>query len=219
MQWKCQFVPVVVELGAGCALASLTALQVWQETLQCILVTDHDPGTLARARDNYKLTLEEENITSEKTIHGKDIKTAVRSFASVPLFFEPLEWEKSKQQGDACLKILQEHMKNANSREGGGDPNCSEAATVVILGSDLIYAANVVRPLFETASRFVGKFGNCRFLLSQSFLYDETTEAEIDQVCKELAWQRQILRDDGKGNRIQEFRFCFSCQQVDRESQ
>lgn len=34
----------VVELGAGCALLSCMALQLWQPSLECIVVTDHDPG-------------------------------------------------------------------------------------------------------------------------------------------------------------------------------
>jgi predicted nicotinamide N-methyase len=49
----------IVKLGAGCALASLVALQLFSNTLSCVIVTDHDPGALQRARENCTSTLEQ----------------------------------------------------------------------------------------------------------------------------------------------------------------
>jgi hypothetical protein len=44
------------------------------------------------------------------------------------------------------------------------------------------------------------------FVLTQSFLYDEATEEEIDRVCENLGLERSLISDDDKGNRVQEFR-------------
>jgi hypothetical protein len=45
----------IIGWGAGRAL-SLVALQLYQEYAQQLVVTDHDPGTVERARDNHEET-------------------------------------------------------------------------------------------------------------------------------------------------------------------
>jgi len=181
----------IVELGAGCALASLTALQVFASNVQCIIVTDHDPGTLVRARDNLETTLQMIVDAAVSDGGDDDLNAAINELASVPVEFEPYEWG---QPATKILKLVQEHIAAGVS------------AVDLVLGTDLIYCKDVVEPLLQTSAQLISKTG--RFLLSQSFAYDKDTEGEIDRVCSELELKRTILQDDDTDDgvrRIQEF--------------
>jgi predicted nicotinamide N-methyase len=200
----------VVELGAGCALASLTALQLWHDTLQCVVVTDHDPGTLVRARDNLETTvqhiIEPDHGTRNRTGTGTDsdddaddehLNSAINSIASIPVLFESLEWGDQGAVSTILQNQMQEHMMTSYS-------TATAISVDVVLGSDLIYCADVVEPLLQTARQLMGSTG-C-FLLSQSFVYESATETEIDRVCKTLGLTRTIHVDEDHGaRRIQEF--------------
>jgi predicted nicotinamide N-methyase len=179
----------VVELGAGCALASLAALQIWQDVLQCLVVTDHDPGTLERACDNHESTLQE---LLDSSLTDEALNSAINDLGSIPVFFQGLEWGKQ----DALLSIREILQEHTNTRKGCFD---------VVLGSDLIYCLQVVEPLFQTVADLMTLGQHSVFILTQSFAYEEETEGEIDRVCEELGLLRSLISDDGKGNRIQEF--------------
>jgi len=181
----------VLELGCGCALASLTALQVWQPDIQCIMVTDHDPTVLERARDNLESTLD---AILNATQTEEDLNKAINDVGSIPVLYECLEWGKADD-----LQLIREQLQEHTT---------SKSNTVdVILGSDLIYCADVVQPLFETVSQLLKPMVG-RFLLSQSFAYDDSTEKEIDKACDEKMLVRKILNESDDGTeRIQEFRW------------
>jgi predicted nicotinamide N-methyase len=186
-------VPVisVLELGAGCALAALTALQCWQPTLQCVVVTDHDPGTLQRARDNHESTIESimDAATSEESL-----EQTINSLASIPVEFREYSWGTDPAPLTA---VLGEHV---NVKACDPSPTWFD----LILGSDLIYDTAVVEPLFTTVAPLMAR--TSRFLLSQSFVYETVTEEEIQRVCELFGLTRTILLDDGQGERrIQEF--------------
>ena len=85
---KKQAVQSVVELGAGNALASLTALQLWQRQLECVVVTDRDPTVLERARSNYESTLYE---IYNDTRSEDGLNCAINDLGSIPVVFETLE--------------------------------------------------------------------------------------------------------------------------------
>jgi len=87
----------VLELGAGSALVSLTSLQLFQESLQCLVITDHDPGTLERARDNYETTLEDLLEAAETE---EDQMDCINGVASIPVLFESLEWSNTNKDDD-----------------------------------------------------------------------------------------------------------------------
>jgi hypothetical protein len=44
------------------------------------------------------------------------------------------------------------------------------------------------------------------FVLTESFLYGEETEAEIDRVCVNAGLARSLISNDGKGQPVKEFR-------------
>jgi Lysine methyltransferase len=192
----------VVELGAGCALVSLTVLQLWQESLQCVCVTDHDPGTLIRARDNLETTIQSLLGDCEDDDH---LNAAINSIVSIPVLFEPLKW------GDkvAVNTLLQGKIKDHVVPSQDFDPATTAPFVDVVLGSDLIYCVEVVQPLFETAAQLLGSgTGRGRFLLSQSFRYDSATEIEIDRLCSSMGLSRAIVLDvDNGSKRVQAFTF------------
>jgi len=175
----------IIELGAGCGLLSLTALQVFTG-LECLVMTDHDPGTLERAKDNHETTCEE--VFSDQHL--------VNQIISVSTLWEPLSW------GDeAAAKGVLGKLQSVVKRDS--------AKFDMILGSDLIYDFDVVKPLIITAAALLDKGNNeAIFILSQSFPYDDKTETEIDNVCAAHGLGRNILcdsLDSTDGFRIQEF--------------
>jgi predicted nicotinamide N-methyase len=177
----------VLELGAGCALASLTAQQVGRKGIQCIIVTDHDPGTLGRARDNHETTLER---IMDSSLSDEALDKVINSVASIPVVFTEYEWGSPTV---ALVEELQEHTSPPSSTFD------------LILGSDLIYDIEVIEPLLSSAAQVMAP-NNSRFWLSQSFSYGDAAEAEIDRVCQKLSLERTILEEGEPGYRIQQFR-------------
>ena len=179
----------ILELGAGCGLVSLVALQLFASTCQCLVVTDHDPGTLQRARDNHETTLEELYERAETEEEQYD---CINRLGSIPVHFLNLVWGKP-------VSLIEETVNEHD-----------EEAFDLILGSDLIYDTGVVRPLLETAGQLLSTTRpDAKFLLSQSFVYDDGTETEIDTVAAQLQLERVIHKDtlaEQGGIRIQEFR-------------
>lgn len=179
----------VVELGAGCALLSCMALQLWQPSLECVVVTDHDPGTLERARDNYESTLQ---AILDRSVSEEELNEAINESASINFVFESLEWG-SEVDIKKVRTTLGEHHR-AHQRRAD-----------LILGSDLIHDSTVAWPLLQTAKALLATDGV--FLLSQSFAYDTETEAKLGESCQALGLVRKVVleKDEGK-TRIQEFR-------------
>jgi len=215
----------MVELGAGCALVSLAALQLWQTTLQCVVTTDHDPSVLERARTNYETTLEhklDESVTEDQ------FHATINNLASIPVCFETLEWGNRKEIQLIRNLILEHTMATMTTTTTGQSPEQTSQSLQqsvgadLIVGSDLIYCHDVVEPLLQTASQLLScrrtlapstyyydpeAWYAPRFVLSQSFAYDEQTEQAIEEVCDKFQLQRAILWEEDNGQkRIQEFR-------------
>jgi predicted nicotinamide N-methyase len=76
--------------------------------------------------------------------------------------------------------------------------------TNLIIGSDVIYAREIVGLLFWTIDRLMTADG--KFLMCSSFSYDDETEAEIDAMCVNYALVRNhIVCTLPQGTRIQMF--------------
>lgn len=80
-------------------------------------------------------------------------------------------------------------------------------STDLIVGSDVIYAKEVVPHLFWTVDRLLKRHAGCKFLLCSSFAHSDATEAEMDAQSEKYAFHRQTLHCslDQKGVRIQQF--------------
>ena len=188
----------VAELGSGCGLVGLAAFQALSLRFEvgCMAFTDHDPGTLDKCRDNLDATLRRLLSSSEETMER------AKKMSNTTVVFEPLGWG---DEGGA-LK-LRRAVFNRYFREVSDQT--SDTGFSLILGSDLIYCREVVRPLLQTAASLMRQNTMCdsttgeqntqtspSFIMSQSFSYDEPTEDEIDDVCVELGLRRVIVSDE-----------------------
>ena len=63
----------------------------------------------------------------------------------------------------------------------------------------------MVEPLLQTVLILLTGGANGRFLLAQSFVFDPSTEEEIDRCCAEFGLARRSVYEDASHNRIQEF--------------
>jgi predicted nicotinamide N-methyase len=190
----------IIELGAGCGLVSLCAYQVFTDST-LLVVTDHDPGTLKRAKSNF-----------ESIKNNKDTNKVTR------VVFEDLSWCDSTTYFQNFLNRLQEESNDWREI----DTSYEDVVKFdLILGSDLIYCQDIVRPLLTTVALLLRRSNKeSKMILSQSFNYSETTEEEIDYVCEKLNMRRQIIvpnentrkskeaSEVEKPIRIQEITFC-----------
>ena len=222
----------ILELGCGCGLVSLTLLQIYSTTLERVVLTDHDPTVLQRARDNYELTTKQDwrssylkngissnssssscsssdnNNNNNNSSNNEQFQLSLAErLDEIDVSFELLEWGSSNKKNS--------QMKNDNIKNTKFD---------WIVGSDLIYCKEVVVPLFETVVQYLkmkrrptnddddsdnflddndgdsstsnhssGSGG--RFYLSQSFVYDDETEEEINKVMEVYHVERIIHVD------------------------
>ncbi|CAH0482692.1 unnamed protein product [Peronospora belbahrii] len=100
-------------------------------------------------------------------------------------------------EGDKEIKALE------TLQSGAADKN--HQVTALIVGSDVIYAREVVPLLFWTVNRLLSPQGV--FLMCSSFGYDDETEQEIDIQSVKYGLQRDIIEctlNEG-GTRIQRF--------------
>eukprot|EP00592_Proboscia_alata_P001190 CAMPEP_0194370044 /NCGR_PEP_ID=MMETSP0174-20130528/18392_1 /TAXON_ID=216777 /ORGANISM="Proboscia alata, Strain PI-D3" /LENGTH=312 /DNA_ID=CAMNT_0039147327 /DNA_START=15 /DNA_END=953 /DNA_ORIENTATION=- len=178
----------VLELGAGCGLASLVAMQIFPDLRQVIL-TDHDPGTLSLSEENYDATCER--------LEETDAEIA----AKLPLLsFERLGWGEKDDIADILSLITYPDDKSESCNGKGGFD--------LVLGSDLIYCEDVVSPLIFTVARTLSKSNvGAKMIMTQSFPYESGTEDEISRVCLECNLVRTVLSDKltGGGIRVQTF--------------
>lgn len=76
---------------------------------------------------------------------------------------------------------------------GAAGPVLEGGQFELVLGSDVIYSKDIVRPLFETIGKLLKPGG--RMVMSQSFEYDGETEKEIDRMCKQVGVEREVVLD------------------------
>jgi predicted nicotinamide N-methyase len=178
----------ILELGAGAAMVSLVALQLYQSSLQCMYITDRDRGTLERARDNYE-TLEDLYERAGRESEEQQFKV-INEIGSIPVEFQPLKWgdkDDIKRMKQAAL----DHI----------DPPIFD----VMLMADVIYSTDVVPALFATVDSLLNH-RNGVILLSQSFAFDKATEDEIISCCEKSGLRQTVLMDEGSaGERIRKF--------------
>jgi predicted nicotinamide N-methyase len=185
-----QQVQSVVELGAGCGLVSLTALQLWQTSLQCLVVTDHDPNTLARARDNLESTMQALINEADADDDDDRLNVIINSLASIPVAFESLEWGDQAAVQGILRNQIQEHCQFSQQAH-------------IILASDVLMADDdSVTLLFQTVHALMAPTG-C-FLLGQSIPLSPYMEEQITNVCTDLHLSRRRLHER-HGCRIEEF--------------
>lgn len=180
----------VLELGSGSGILSIVASQIFRDTLDVVVVTDHDPTTLERARENHASTFE--------VLHGIGAQQTIRTEFLQLEWGSQLEWEQVVH----CLgsfRLEESREDKQRSSTTSGQPSFD-----LVLGSDLIDRVEVVEPLFSTINSALGRMtdtnnhygtANGAFLLAQSFAYDAETETEINRVCNRFQLVRRVLHD------------------------
>ena len=198
----------VLELGSGSGILSIVASQIFGDTLEVVVVTDHDPSTLERARENHQTTM----TTIRRSTSGANPTKS----AAVRTEFLDLEWG-SLSEWQSLQKCLHTHENElAPHRQGRQSQLQEECFFDLILGSDLIDCMEVVEPLFWTVDAALEKHNRSNknenstratatpmakatptptgvFLVSQSFGYDSETEAAIDRACGRFGFVRRVL--------------------------
>jgi len=174
----------VLELGAGCGMCGIVASQL----------LDSNEGATASSviftdYDPGVLKRAEENVleTAEAVeLHASlELSLQMKSFVN-------LAWGEA----DGVRGVVE---------EAGGRFD-------VLLGSDVIYSVDIVKPLFTTIAGLMEDRGV--MVMSQSFVYDAATEAAMDQCCEEHGLVREVISNrldaedvEVKG-KVQEFRRC-----------
>lgn len=181
----------VVELGAGVGLGGLAAAQ--RPEVERVVMTDYDPGTLDLIRENVDHNQSVEGVT------GAD-KCSV-AFLEWGPGQENGDGEKNRDSGgniDKCDKEdrLSSSLSPSSSSLTSSSSSSSSSGKVkevdvpvseLMIGSDLIYAPEVVRPLLATVARLlVPTPARGVFLLVSSFDIGEESNAIFAAACQEL---------------------------------
>jgi hypothetical protein len=138
--------PYIVELGAGCGLCGLVCAKLLELSS---LDRDYNPDNAATIiltdYDPGSLSLLNENIVLNELNRESNDATAVALAARPALQVESVQW------GSDVMSLK----------------GCDMGENPLVVGSDLIYCDDVIKPLFTTVHGILG--GRGRFLLSFSF--------------------------------------------------
>jgi predicted nicotinamide N-methyase len=142
----------IVELGAGVGLAGLISSKL--PGTRTVILTDYDHGALELLR---------ENANSNKAIGDGDISV------------EFLQW------GKPLPSVLRFSTSSSHSTSSDGGiisegVNCHSLAELLVIGSDLLYSADIVRPLLTTVKELISSFEGSKFVLVSSFDPGEVSE-------------------------------------------
>ena len=181
--WSTLNAETVVELGAGVGLAGLVASKL--PGTKGVVLTDYDHGSLQLLNDNVEL-----NRSREDTCE---------------IGVEFLEWGKTLKRVNNCIsssKNSSDEISIINSHDDYEFKKASSSSSIgetfsLVLGTDLLYCTEIVRPLFKSAKLLMNTEMNTRFILVSSFNPGEEIELLKIACCKELGLVRhEILRLD-----------------------
>ncbi|EQC39198.1 hypothetical protein SDRG_03403 [Saprolegnia diclina VS20] len=96
-----------------------------------------------------------------------------------------------RAQATCHTQSLRWGPEGANEIEAIERVQSGQRATDLIVGTDVIYAREIVGLLFWTIDRLLASSG--LFLMCSSFCYDDETEAEIDFMCTQYKLTRRII--------------------------
>jgi predicted nicotinamide N-methyase len=163
----------ILELGAGVGLAGLVASKL--KGTKKVVLTDYDHGSLQLLNENTEL-----NKTATDTC---DITV------------EFLEWGKSLNSSSSntikedCSISSIEDQSNSKTIV----PSNNDDLFQLILGTDLLYCADIVDPLFKSVKLLMMPSKLSRFILTSSFQTGELIEEKIDIICKNLGFIREEM--------------------------
>lgn len=148
-----------------------------------VVLTDYDHGSLQLLNDNTEL-----NRMATDTC---DITV------------EFLEWGKSLTNNSSSSNKISEDYSISSSEDVNNSNNSIRNSMVLcnknedlfelILGTDLLYCAEIVDPLFKSVKLLMMPSQSSRFILTSSFQTGEFIEEKIDVICKNLGLIREEI--------------------------
>lgn len=190
----------VLELGAGVGLAGILASKL--PGTEQVILTDYDHGSLELLIENVQLNL----------VAGDSCITTV----------EYLEWGKERKcspsSSQARSSGSEEIIKSGELSDGISHSISSsevvDAETFsLILGTDLLYCTDIVKPLFKSAKELLENTKGGCFVLVSSFDPGEEIERAVSVTCTEIGLMREevIKLDTSEAIcRVQYFRHLLS---------
>jgi len=163
----------VVELGAGVGVAGLVAAQL--PGCRQVVLTDYDPGSLQLLRENIALNSGAADAADSGASPSSAVATGTVGVCECSVAF--LEWGNLAAGNALLTQDLGSGSSGTTSDETPPSATISTTnATLfpLVLGTDLLYSADIVAPLFTTAKQLMrrgtGEDGAAgRFLLVSSF--------------------------------------------------
>lgn len=179
----------IVEVGAGCGLAGKQHLLIRIPGSDNELVVGLVAAQLSNSESQVVFTDHDPGVL--RTIqHNVQLQTAPQAKCST----QNLRWGPTGKQE---ISIIEQTL--------GGSVHPAK----LILGSDVIYAQGVISLLFWTVNELLSHSKDAMFLMCSSFAYDDAMEKEIDLMCLEHRFKREIvfceLEKAPGGVRIQQF--------------
>ena len=114
---------------------------------------------------------------------------------------EFLEWGKTLERVDNCYSCSKNSSNQFSSISGdvNNDGKIASSSSSIgktfslVLGTDLLYCTEIVRPLFKSAKLLMSSDRTARFILVSSFNPGEEIESLKNVCCKELGLVRHDI--------------------------
>jgi predicted nicotinamide N-methyase len=159
----------VLELGAGVGLAGILASKL--PGTEQVVLTDYDHGSLELLTQNIQLNLD----------IGDSCTTTV----------EYLEWGKERKVPNASSQASSSGSEKITKTSKISESiSCGEMEDAesfsLLLGTDLLYCTDIVRPLFRSAKMLLENSKNSCFVLVSSFDPGQDIEEAVSATCNEI---------------------------------
>ena len=188
--WSNLEATTIVELGAGVGLAGLVASRL--TGAEKVVLTDYDHGSLQLLNDNIELNMIDNGnckVTVEFLEWGRTLECQNKGTAS-----SSGSSSSSRPITDSSSGTSRSNNKS-NGTSSSSIDNCAKnnVTFALVLGTDLLYCKEIVRPLFKSAKLLMENSETTLFVLVSSFNTGEDIEALVSVCCKELGLTRQQM--------------------------
>lgn len=168
----------VLELGAGVGLAGILASKL--PGTEQVILTDYDHGSLELLNENIQLNLDAENsciTTVEYLEWGKDR-------------IIPISSTQASSSGSEKMTRFSEISDAISESVSCGEVEDPDTFSL-LLGTDLLYCTDIVKPLFKSAKMLLGNTKNSCFVLVSSFDPGQDIEEAVSVTCNKIGLMRE----------------------------
>jgi predicted nicotinamide N-methyase len=168
----------VLELGAGVGLAGILASKL--PGTEQVILTDYDHGSLELLIENIQLNLDVGDgciTTVEYLEWGKDRKV-------------PNASSQASSSGSEKITKTSEISDAVSESISCGEVEDAETFSL-LLGTDLLYCTDIVKPLFKSVKMLLENSRNSCFVLVSSFDPGQDIEEAVSATCNEIGLARE----------------------------